>query len=97
MLTWILLAGAGALLINAIVGENGYVATLQLERSEAAMTRELALTRLENQRLKSDRERLQTDPEALEETIRRELGFIRPGEVAVIVHDVPPVAPVPPQ
>lgn len=96
MFTWGLLAGVVFLLVNAIVGENGYLATLQLRRTEAALTTSVASVRLENQRLKDERARLQSDPDTIERTIREQLGFIRPGEVTVVVHDTPAVSPTPP-
>jgi cell division protein FtsB len=96
MFTWALLGGVGLLLVNAIVGENGYLATLQLERTEAGLTNALARVRIENQQLRAERERLQTDPDAIEYAIREQLGFIRPGETTVIVHETPALSPVPP-
>ncbi len=96
MFTWGLVAGVVFLLVNAIVGENGYLATLQLRRTEAALAASVASARLDNQRLKDERERLQSDPDTIERTIREQLGFIRPGEVTVVVHDTPAVSPSPP-
>jgi hypothetical protein len=81
---------------NAIVGENGYLATLQLRRTEAALTASVATVRLENQRLRDERIRLESDPDTIERTIRERLGYIRPGEVTVVVHDAPPVSSITP-
>jgi cell division protein FtsB len=96
VVTWILIGGAGVLLINAIVGENGYVATLGLKRAEAALTRTLTLTRIENQRMQDERRRLESSQTALEDAIREQLGFIRPGETAVIVRETPAIPATPP-
>ena len=93
MLTWALVAGALVLLVNAIVGENGYLATLRMRRTEVALQHALADLRLENQHLRQERARLESDPDAIERTIREELGYIRPGEVTVVVHDTPLAAP----
>jgi len=93
MFTWVLLAGVVGLLVNALVGENGYLATLRLKRTEAALAHSVALLRIENQQLKDERERLESDQDAIERTIRERLGFIRPGEVTVVVHDAPVVTP----
>ena len=90
LFTWVLVAGGGVLLVNAILGENGYLATVQLRRTEAVLLNELAHVRLENRDLRDHRERLESDPDTLEHTIRERLGFIRPGEIAVIVHEPPP-------
>jgi cell division protein FtsB len=97
VLTWVLAGGLTILLVNAIVGENGYLATLQLRRTEADLTATLAHVRLENRDLQDERERLETDPQTLEQAIREELGYIRPGEATVIVHDTPALSAAPPR
>jgi len=97
VLTWVLFGGLTVLLVNAIVGENGYFATLRLKRTDADLTATLAHVRLENRRLQDERQRLETDPQTLEQAIREELGYIRPGETTVIVHDTPAIPPVPPR
>jgi len=89
MFTWILVAGALILLVNALVGENGYLATLRLRHNEVALQHTLADLRYENQRLHAERLRLESDPDTIERTIREELGYIKPGEITVVVHDVP--------
>jgi cell division protein FtsB len=95
MFTWVLLGGVTVLLVNAIIGENGYLATLRLERTEAALMNAVARVRVENQQLRDERLRLETDPNTIADTIREQLGYIRPGENAVVVHEIPavPVAP----
>lgn len=97
VLTWVLFGGLTMLLVNAIVGENGYLATLRLKRTEAEMTATLAHVRLENRRLQDERQRLESDPQTLEQVIREELGYIRPGETTVIVHETPAIPPAPPR
>ncbi len=97
MFTWTLLAGAGVLFVSAIVGENGYLATLRLKRTEASVKNALTRLRIENRHLQDERERLQTDPETIERTIRQDLGFVRPGEITVIVHETPALSPTPPR
>lgn len=86
-ITWILLAAIGMLLVNAIVGENGYLATVQARQEEAALAQAVADLRQQNQRLLEERERLEHDPSAVEDAARRELGMIRPGEAVVIVRE----------
>jgi cell division protein FtsB len=95
--TWVLLGGVAVLLVNAIVGENGYLATLRLKRDEVRLANAVASVRLENQRLRDERERLENDPGTVEQTIREQLGFIRPGEMTVIVHETPALSPAPPR
>jgi cell division protein FtsB len=97
VLTWVLFGGLTMLLANAIVGENGYLATLRLNRTEAELTATLTRVRLENQQLQDERRRLESDPQTLEQAIREELGYIRPGETTVIVHDTPAIPPAPPR
>lgn len=80
------------ILINGIVGENGYLATIRAEREANALRNEVARYRLENQRLREDRIRLQTDPAATEEAARRQ-GMIRDGETLVTIRDRVPSSP----
>jgi cell division protein FtsB len=89
-----LLAGAlwlvlGTLLVNAIVGEDGYLATVKARHEEAALQREVAALRLENQQLQEAARRLQNDATAVEQAAR-DMNFIYPGETLVIVHDAAP-------
>jgi cell division protein FtsB len=97
MISWLLVAGAGVLVVNSIVGESGYLAALQARREEARLTRALAELRLENARLQAERQQLESNPAALEEAIRRELGYIKTGETAIVVHDIEPLAETPPR
>jgi cell division protein FtsB len=76
--------------VNALVGENGYLATLRARTEHAAVLTPLTKLRLENQQLREDARRIREDPAAMEEAARRELGFIRPGETLVIIRDSRP-------
>ena len=87
---WFLLGG---LLINALVGDGGYLATVREARTEAALVAEVTAIRVENQRLMAEGHRLQTDPSAVEEVARRELGMLRPGETLVVIRDAVSAAP----
>ena len=93
---WALLAAIGVLLVNSLVGENGYLATLRAGQEEAALLSAVARVRVENQRLQSERVQLETDPEAVKDAARRELGVIYPGETVFIVQDTPAVPSAPP-
>lgn len=84
---YVLFAGAFTLMVNALVGESGYLATIRAERDAAAVQQDLAGVRLENQRLLHDIERLRTDPAALEEAARERLDMIKPGETLIILKD----------
>jgi len=84
-----LFAGAFILMVNALVGENGYLATLRAGSERERLETELALVRLENLRIKDEIERLKSSPAALEEAARRDLNMIRRGETMVVLKDAP--------
>ena len=84
------------LVVNSIVGDNGYLAAVRFRAEEAELEAAVARLRLENQHLQQERQRLAKDPAALEEAARRSLGLIRPGETLLIVRPASPPASVPP-
>jgi len=94
ILTWLLSAGLAVLLVNSIVGENGYLATVRAKNEERLLQAELARTRLQNRATLDETRRLRTDLDALEEAARRQLNLLKPGETLVIIHPAPPNAPV---
>jgi cell division protein FtsB len=73
------------LLVNSIVGENGYLATVRYRAEQAELEAAVARLRRENQALQEEGRRLREDPAALEEEARRSLGLIRPGETLLVV------------
>jgi cell division protein FtsB len=77
------------LMVNALVGDTGYLATLRAQRDHDALIASLVQIRQENQDLRERARLLREDPAALEDAARRELGFTRPGEVLVIVTEPP--------
>ena len=85
-----LLFVSAAFMINALIGDNGLLATFKARRQYAAMQREVNAMREENQRMKLKMDRLKYDPSAIEEQAREDLGLIRPGETLVIVKDAQP-------
>jgi len=90
-ISYALLAVSAAFMINALVGDNGFLATIKARREYAAQQRELNAVREENQRMVDEMRRLKFDPTAIEEAARKDLGLIRPGETLVIVKDAQPV------
>ena len=89
--TYALFLGSCALMVNALVGENGYLATLRARQEHAALATSLAKVRLENQQMWDEIRRMKEHPAAaMEEAARRELGLIRPGETLVIIRDARP-------
>ena len=79
--------GAFVLFVNALVGDNGYLATVRARHEAAAFREALDKTEAENAALLESIHRLKDDPVALEEAARDDLNLIRPGETLVIVRD----------
>lgn len=90
MLRYVLLFASAAFMVNALVGDNGLLATVKARRQSQALQREINTLREENQRGKIEMDRLKHDPTAIEEEARKDLGLIRPGETLVIVKDAQP-------
>lgn len=88
--TYALLAFSFILMVNALIGENGYLATLRAEREYDTVARELAAVRAENERLAEQVHRLRTDPAALEEAARARVNMIKRGEKMIIIRDAKP-------
>lgn len=78
---------AGVFTVNALVGENGLLASIKTAREYDRLQSEVYAIRTENQRLRDEARRLRNDPTAIEEAARKDLGLIRPGETLVIVKD----------
>jgi len=95
VVTWALSIMLVVLLVNAFVGESGYLANLQAERDAVALQVTVARLRHENDSLTQQGRRLQEDPTAIEEAARRDLGMVRPGETLVILRDAPGTGPAP--
>lgn len=89
-----LFAAAFVLMVNALVGENGYLATLQARGQHARLADAVARMRIKNQQMREDIHQLRTNPKALEEAARRELNMMKPGETVVILKDAPPAKAV---
>lgn len=77
-------------LVDALVGEKGFLATIRARREYNQLAGELARMRAENARLRKTVRELREEPATIEELARRELGLIRPGEMLFIIKDVPP-------
>lgn len=80
-------------MVHALVGENGYLATLRARREYDAVQAEVLRLQTENRELREQARRLKDDPAAVEDAARRELGLIRPGETLVIVRNSDPPSP----
>ncbi len=93
IITYALLTGSIVLMISALVGENGYLATLRARRDQQSLLSEIVRLRHENQDYLDRIHRLKSDAGAIEDEARRELGLVRPGETLVIVRDARPALP----
>ena len=89
---WALLLFALAVLIDAVVGERGLLATLRARQTYDANAVAIERQREENVRLREHVLRLKDDPAVIEELARGELGLMRPGEKVFIVKDLKPPA-----
>jgi len=77
---WVLILIAGVLLLNALIGERGLLATLGAVQARGQLLSDIATIRDENVLLRQYVFQLRKDPETIEAVARRELGLIRPGE-----------------
>lgn len=89
-----LLVFAGCVLIvNSLVGEKGVFQMLKKRQESQRLDEALAAAQVENAILRTEAERLKSDPAAIEELARRNLGLIKPGEKVFIIRDARPAAP----
>jgi cell division protein FtsB len=91
-LNYLLLFATVVLLVNALVGERGLVATTRARRDAAELKAAVDQLKAENARLRETAHELDTDPSAIEATAREKLGLIRKGEILVIIKDVKPAS-----
>ncbi len=78
------------LLLNALVGERGFMETLRARRQHQELVQTIDRLRMERARLQEEARRLQSDPATIEALARQELGLIRPGEMLFIIRDARP-------
>jgi cell division protein FtsB len=80
------------LVVDALVGDQGLVATMRARKQYDELAADLARLRTENASLREEARRLREDPAAIEEIARRELGLMSPGEKLFIIRDIDPPA-----
>lgn len=85
----VLLFVVSVLIVDAVVGEKGFLTLMRSRGQYDDLARSLAAVRSDNARLREQARRLQEDPAAIEEIARRELGLLKPGEKVFIVRDLP--------
>jgi cell division protein FtsB len=94
LVRFVLLFIAVLIVVDALVGDRGLLAMRDARRRHVELAADIARLRAENARLREEARRLTSDPAAIEEIARRDLGLIRPGEKVFIVRDLPsPVNP----
>lgn len=79
-----------ALILNALIGERGFVERRRAQSQSAAISAEVSAIRHENAGLRRRVAQLTSDPLAIEHVARAELGLVKRGEVLVLVRDVRP-------
>jgi len=82
-----LLIVSGILMVNALVGERGYLANIQARQEQQRDDARLQALRLKTAELTERARRLREDPRALEDAAREDLGLIRPGETLITIRD----------
>jgi len=82
------LAVGCVLIVDALVGDRGFLAMLKARQQYRTLETSLAQSRGENARMREQARQLREDPQAVEEIARRELGLLRPGEKLFIIKDV---------
>jgi cell division protein FtsB len=87
--TYGLLLLSAALMVNAMIGEKGYLANLQAQQEFQDVNQSLQQLKAENARLLEETNRLQTDTQAHEDAARKQLGLIKPGETLITLRDRP--------
>lgn len=75
------------LIVDALVGEKGFLDTLRARRQYRELAAALAQKRQENARLRDEIHRLRDDPSRIEAVAREDLGLMREGEVLFIVRE----------
>ena len=76
------------LVVDALVGDQGLVATMRARKQYDELASDIARLRNQNASLREEAHRLREDPAAIEEIARRELGLMSPGETLFIIRDV---------
>jgi cell division protein FtsB len=84
-----LLLFATFMVVDALVGDQGFLAMRRASRQYNESTAELTRLRAENARRREEVNRLRDDLGAIEDAARRDLGFIRRGEKVFILKDLP--------
>ncbi len=83
-----------ALLVGSFFGDRGMLQLMAQRKKADLLQQQLQDLRAENARLAGEIQALRSDPRAIEELAREQLGLARPGETIFIVReDRPPARP----
>jgi len=88
LVRYLVVAVGCVLIIDALVGDRGFLAMLKARQQYRTLEASLARARADNARLREQARDLREDPQAIEDIARRELGLLRPGEKLFIIKDV---------
>ena len=89
-LNYLLVFATVVLLVDALVGERGLVASVRARQQSDELEASVSRLKSENARLRELADRLETDPTTIELVAREKLGLVRSGEILVVVKDVKP-------
>jgi len=89
-LNYLLVFATVVLLVDALVGERGLVASVRAGQQSDELEASVSQLKSENARLRELADRLETDPTTIELVAREKLGLVRSGEILVVVKDVKP-------
>ena len=92
MLNMLLVFATAVLLVDALVGEKGFMERMRAKREYTQAAARLNAIRIENAALREQVRRLRDDPAAIETIAREELGLIRTGVLMFSVRDARPVS-----
>jgi cell division protein FtsL len=84
---WFLAAGLVLLLLQDVFGTHGVLAMRRSQKEAGEVRQEIDRINEENRRLQERVKSLKTDPEAIEQIAREEMGLARPGEY---IFKIPP-------
>ena len=89
---YLLLFVIAVLLVDALIGDKGFMDTLRVRRDWQELARSIEALREENATLLERARHLREDPATLERVAREEYGLIRPGEILFILRDAGPAS-----
>ena len=87
-LNYLLIFATVVLVVDALVGERGLMASRRAHQQSAELAAEVGRLQRENAQLRESARRLVEDTGTIESVARETLGLIRPGEVLVVVKDL---------